>query len=146
MATLTFVIGLATATPCINHTVLVEGHRVKVSAVDLGDFRAHICQSLHQARLILGRAFRAVLLPRLLVQGATPGKHASILRQGHRMVVTASHCFGADRQRDLREFGQVDDPIGGYSQLAVQVGPTDEHFATLTDDCCMVAARADAAR
>ena len=61
------------------------------------------------------------------------------------MVVTAGHCFSADRQRDLRKFGQVDDAIGGYPQLAVQVGSTDEHFATLTDDGRMVTTGTDAA-
>lgn len=64
---------------------------------------------------------------------ATPCINVAIFREAHRVVITASHSFGTDREANLSELSQVNDSIRLDSQLAVEMRSTDEDITTLGD-------------
>ena len=52
MTALAFVIRCSTTTPSVNDTMLIQGNRVEVSAVDLCYLCSHVCESLHKTWLV----------------------------------------------------------------------------------------------
>jgi len=111
--------------------MLIECHRVEVAAVDLSDFRAQISERLNETRFVFRDTSSRLLVSCLFVQGASPCINSTIFRQTHRVIISTGDGFCAHWKSYLRELSQMDDSIGRDAKFAVQVGATDEHFATL---------------